>query len=528
MHPSRREILQASGLGLAALVLPTAPVAAAADTTPAATPLRFGINGHPYNTEAYNANSSTYPGISYATQVSMITAMGMTMYRTDIKTTSSGLAENHQKLLDLQGRLATAGITGLPVIYDNYSSSLTEDQNYQLGLDLGVGFANNYGHLFTHYSLGNEWELSRSLLLRDTEQNRYLGTVESHYDLLKVVRAAQWIKGANDGIKSVRPTAKTSVPIAGWFPSWWQQQLVGNVDLDFIDWHWYQEMQGLFPGLNLGTTNVLDYLWDRFGLPIWITESNYRSKDAPQSQQENELRQVNWYNEWYPLCVAHPHCEALVWHELLDQPRSNNPAYEERTFGVVKFPNLDLADPDYSDWTYKKLGRKLTGADQVIGDFESTAEGWALGLGPEFPGATGTYTRDSTASRSGSYAGLLTGNFGGGGNYVQISRGVSLDVTQLRLWARSTGVDGVGLRVVDSTGQTHQQRLPLDPSGEWQELLITDFAGGTNYVHFGGANDGTWHGPATRVTLMLNRTDLISGTSGSLRFDRIVATIPAP
>jgi hypothetical protein len=80
--------------------------------------------------------------------------------------------------------------------------------------------------------------------------------------------------------------------------------------------------------------------------------------------------------------------------------------------------------------------------------------------------------------------------------------------------------------MTDSTGQTHQQSITIQPTGEWQEIAVSDFDSGTNYLHFGGANDGVWHGPATRVGLVLDKGGLTSGrTTGGVRFDEIVATI---
>lgn len=515
MSLSRRQLLKVSGLAAGAAVLPSVT----ANTAAAATPLRFGIGGHPYNSAAYNANSSTVPGVPYATQVSMLTAMGMGIYRTDIATNDSGLSTNHQKLLSMQGLLDAAGIDCMPMMYDNYSATLTEQENYNRGYTKAAGFASNYGHMFTHYNLGNEWELFKDLL-----NDGFIGNQQSHYNLPNSARAMQWIKGANAGLKSVQPTAKTSVAMAGWFPTWWQHYLLDNIDLDFVDWHWYANMQSNIEQLPGDITNILDFLWTEFGLPIWVSESNSRPSENL-SQADNELAQVNWYNQWYAICLAHPHCEALLIHELLDGPMLNK-AYDERNYGLVKFPNFDLQNPDHTDWAYKKLGRKLTGVDRLVGGFESTAEGWSLGLGPEFPGATGTFVRDTSARKAGSYAGVLSGDFTGGGNYVQISRAVNLNAGELRFWVRTTTAGNIALRMIDSTGQTHQQNLAVSSSGEWQELRVTTFAAGSGYHYFGGANDGVWHGPASRIGLLLNKSGLLAGrTTGAVRFDEVVVTL---
>jgi hypothetical protein len=169
------------------------------------------------------------------------------------------------------------------------------------------------------------------------------------------------------------------------------------------------------------------------------------------------------------------------------------------------------------------------GVEELIGGFESGDEGWTLGLGPEFPGAQGEFVRDDSDAHAGTHSGLLTGDFSQGGNYVQISRAVDLDVQALRMWVRSADVSGFRLRMVDSTGQTHQQRIALSSGGSWQEISVDRFNGGDGYLRWGGANDGAWHGPAQRVTLLVDKADLATGaSSGQIRFDEITAMIPTP
>ncbi|SDS46408.1 glycosyl hydrolase [Jiangella sp. DSM 45060] len=517
MRPTRRELLKAAGLATAGAALPLPAVLATAGQSSAATPLRFGANGHPYNTKAYDADAE--PGVPYATQVAMLTAMGMDVYRTDIKTDAAGRSTNHTKFLTMQGLLADAGIDCLPMVYDNYSPDISPQENYDRGYALMAGFATDYGHMFTHYNLGNEWELFKKLLLSPD------GEVAGDFDLPKCERAMNWIKGANAGLKSVRPTAKTSVSVSGYFPIWWQGYVLDNVDLDFIDWHWYAEMQRGIAGLPVsGITNVFDWLWSEYGLPIWVAETNERPSQT-RSDAENQQRQVNWYHQIRAICEAHPHVEALVLYELLTQPVRTD-SYTEANYGLVSFPNFDPVTMDHTDWSYKKLPRRIIGADVVIGGFEGPSEGWALGLGPEFPGATGTFQRNDTYVMGGALAGVLHGDFTGGGNYVQISRPVSgLALRKLTFWVRATTVQRVGLRVTDSTGQTHQQNLAFTPSGAWQEIVVSDFDSGAGYLHFGGADDGVWHGPATRVALVLDKSGLVSGQTGGVRFDEVVATV---
>lgn len=166
--------------------------------------------------------------------------------------------------------------------------------------------------------------------------------------------------------------------------------------------------------------------------------------------------------------------------------------------------------------------------NEVIGDFES-AEGWTLGLGPEFPGAQGDFSRDSGDATSGSSSGLLSADFTGGGTYVQVGRPLSLDAKALRFQVRTSDLSRVRLRMVDATGQVHQQRLAVAAGGEWQELTVSDFDSGDGYLHFGGANDGTWHAPAQRIALLVEKGDILDGAqTAQVRFDDVSVTATPP
>ncbi len=165
----------------------------------------------------------------------------------------------------------------------------------------------------------------------------------------------------------------------------------------------------------------------------------------------------------------------------------------------------------------------------AIGDFETAGDGWSLNLGPEFPGAQGAFTMDAADAVTGSSSGLLSADFTAGGNYVQARRNIALDAVGLSFQAKTDDVTRLGLRMVDSTGQTHQQRFALTPGGGWQEITVTDFAGGSGYLHFGGANDGVWHGPATSVGFVVDKGSVPSTTlTGRVRLDAVTMTAQPP
>ncbi|MEU0095314.1 glycosyl hydrolase [Kribbella sp. NPDC006257] len=166
----------------------------------------------------------------------------------------------------------------------------------------------------------------------------------------------------------------------------------------------------------------------------------------------------------------------------------------------------------------------------VLGDYESSAEGWSFYPGSEFPGATGSYTLDPSTGHTGVQSAKLSANFSGGGNYVALQRDLtSQNLSSLTLWVRTTQVSSIGLRLTDATGQVHQQRLPLSGSSNWQSLAVSRFDAGTSYLHFGGADDGIWHGPAKAISLTLDKPQIIGGgTAATVSIDSVTALYSGP
>lgn len=362
-----------------------------------ATGLIKGINGHPLNAVAYNANSSTISGITNTQQADMIKEMGLSYYRVDVSTDLNGKALNHTKFLDIINKCAEKGIDILPMIYDKCDSNATADAAYQRGKTQMAGFAQNYGQYIDHFELGNELELFKKL----KKTSGLIGDKEAHYKLDKVEKYAQYIRGMEEGLKSVKPTAKSMVNTAGYFPIYWMDRMFAAAPtIDICAWHVYSEMPGAYrsnPDINVD--NIHQYLYNRYQRPIWYTETNARSKEDL-TQEENEQRSENWRVTFTEQCLAEPNVHAVLYHELLDQPERgtfSGYSYEEENFGYVKFDgypgktneaayNAWKADPDrYQNWSYKKPGVSLAGYDLVVTDIT-----WSTSTTQ--PGNTATFT----------------------------------------------------------------------------------------------------------------------------------------
>lgn len=166
-------------------------------------------------------------------------------------------------------------------------------------------------------------------------------------------------------------------------------------------------------------------------------------------------------------------------------------------------------------------------AEHLLGGFEEATENWQVNLGAEFPGAQGQLTNDDQQHHSGTHAGRLHADFSAGGNYVEAFRSIdALDIQALSFWVKTADAGKIGLRLTDSTGQVHQQQLTLAASTDWQRVDVTEFGSAS---HWGGANDGVWHGPATRIGLLTDKAFLTAGkTTADVYLDDVTVTAPQP
>ena len=99
--------------------------------------------------------------------------------------------------------------------------------------------------------------------------------------------------------------------------------------------------------------------------------------------------------------------------------------------------------------------------------------GWNFDNGQEFPGATGTLALDPDHKREDHDALKLTGDFTGGGQYVQATvpvPGVVID--KLTIWYRSPSSGMMTLRLLDETGQCHQFKVNVTLGSSWEKLVF--------------------------------------------------------
>lgn len=163
----------------------------------------------------------------------------------------------------------------------------------------------------------------------------------------------------------------------------------------------------------------------------------------------------------------------------------------------------------------------------LLDNFETTPKGLKPVRGEEFPGAKGGIALDKNIAHEGKASCRLTADFNGGGAYVGLWKTIpdtgSINITEIHLWIRSQDVNWVTVRLDDGSGQCHQKKnIHVDKNGEWQKLVlrISDIAG---EEHWGGADDGKWHGPLKGFGLNINADSLDGAKKGILWIDDVVA-----
>lgn len=178
----------------------------------------------------------------------------------------------------------------------------------------------------------------------------------------------------------------------------------------------------------------------------------------------------------------------------------------------------------------------VAGAEQIVSlPLSEIAEGtheWNFTNGPEFKGATGSLTVVADEPAPGASCLKLAGDFTGGGAYVAMNRRLPeveiSDVAAVRLRVKSTTAASVSIQLVDAAGQTHQRKgVKLPNDGAWHDFAIvpTEIAGGE---HWGGANDGQWHGPPRVVQIALTKSSDPAGSKPELLLADIRAEAKLP
>jgi len=161
----------------------------------------------------------------------------------------------------------------------------------------------------------------------------------------------------------------------------------------------------------------------------------------------------------------------------------------------------------------------------LVDDFEDGKSGWGWVGGWEFPGAAGSLAIDTTGGHDGKASGRIIADFTGGGAYVggwrDMTKLPNRNFKEIRFWIKAPALTGLGIRLQDASDQIHQKHIPVSPSSDWQEVVLKppSIAGGE---HWGGANDGKWHGPIKGFGINIGKGTFTAGAKkGDLWLDDI-------
>ena len=136
----------------------------------------------------------------------------------------------------------------------------------------------------------------------------------------------------------------------------------------------------------------------------------------------------------------------------------------------------------------------------LLDDFETSVR-WNSSAGDRAPKPTGTVKLVETEAYRGRRCGSFTFDVRCDNGYVAGSFTVPIPpkITAFRFWAKTAGQVEFTVRVQDETGQTHQKPVPLEP-GKWQRIELS--LAEPWPLHYGGANDGKFHGDARGIQFL--------------------------
>ncbi|WP_295718795.1 glycosyl hydrolase [Mucilaginibacter sp.] len=301
-----------------AKVKTSAPIATPSDETTGSTnSFMLGVNGHSLGLPAYMT-------VSQEDQISLLTKMGMSCYRQNININSDGSIPLSNIFLPLYKAASANGVTILPMINTtSLDFSASESSAYATGKSLGVKTATKNAGYFKYYELGNEID---NKVLKGGN-----GDVSTDYDANKLKIAAAYLKGLDDGIKSIQPTAQTMID-AGWLHYYFLQYMIsyGN-KFNIVAWHWYSDMEATatrikIPDISLKLTSL-------FNKPIWFTEVGQR----PDAVANIEQVQSDFLSNFVKKVKKNPKVGAVLCYELFDEPER---ASAEKSFGLLKWTSM--------------------------------------------------------------------------------------------------------------------------------------------------------------------------------------------
>ncbi|WP_128658059.1 S-layer homology domain-containing protein [Paenibacillus sp. 598K] len=143
-----------------------------------------------------------------------------------------------------------------------------------------------------------------------------------------------------------------------------------------------------------------------------------------------------------------------------------------------------------------------------IGQFDAGDDGWSASMISYQSGyQEDAYILETIDADGGQRAAKLPGDFSGSYQNSLISKSLpGLDIRKVSFKVKTLDVNRVLTRLIDATGQTFQQLLPVVPDGQWHTVTIDELGLGDSW---GGAGDGSWHGVAQSLQIMADKSYIV-------------------
>ncbi|WP_161952919.1 sugar-binding protein [Paenibacillus sp. EZ-K15] len=167
----------------------------------------------------------------------------------------------------------------------------------------------------------------------------------------------------------------------------------------------------------------------------------------------------------------------------------------------------------------------------TISDFEMADDQWDYTFG-EQPNIQGSFeVIELEDAYTGQHAGKLNADFRQSSKdkaaYTAMRKEFEgLELEQYAFWVRTSELTAVRIRTTDATGQTFQQKINLQDTADWQQVVVNSVTSGQ---YWGGAANGKWNAPAKKIAIMIDRNDIKDGKlTASMLVDKMTAKLNLP
>lgn len=228
--------------------------------------IMWGVNAHPIQSLS---GVSVYATTAFSKQMQQLTSLGLRHYRMDLYGPSN---DQYGVLTNVVAAAAPFGVVVTPALISKVGTS--EDDSYQIGYAMGLGYSKKFSSDIHIWELGNE---ENGSIMDGFDDGSDPQTFKSKpgYPLKRGK-----LRGLIDGVRAGDPSAKVAVGDAGGCNYGFTQALWDDgLRWDITLFHPY-DFWGAID--NRGSTGVHCAQGDNmlakhavFGKPIWLTEFNW-------------------------------------------------------------------------------------------------------------------------------------------------------------------------------------------------------------------------------------------------------------